>query len=56
MNSDGVFVLRGDEWKVSFQGRVCSPAFNAKGPAQAYLDALRAGTRQPEYHQKEELR
>lgn len=36
-------------WVVWFRGRLCSPFFNSKGAANAYLDALAAGTRQPEY-------
>lgn len=52
--SEGVaFVLRlGGEpvWKVRWGGRVCSPEWQERGPAEAYLSALRNGTRKPEYH------
>ena len=47
-----VFVLRdrdGDPcWHVYFGGQTQSPAFNSRGAAQAFLDALRRGTRKPE--------
>lgn len=49
---DDVFAVRdGGEsvWLVSFDGRVCSPSWREKGPAQAYLEALKAGARAPEY-------
>jgi hypothetical protein len=35
-----------DNYRVLFEGRVCSPDFNSKGAA---LDALVNGTRKPEY-------
>lgn len=46
--------LGGDGFGVVFNGRECSPTFNSKGAAQAYLDALNAGTRQPEYASADE--
>lgn len=49
---DDVFTVRdgGEQvWLVSFGGRVCSPSWREQGPALAYLDALKAGQRQPEY-------
>jgi hypothetical protein len=38
-----------DNYRVLFEGRVCSPDFNSKGAAAAYLEALVNGTRKPEY-------
>lgn len=35
-------------WIVSFEGNIASPTFNSKGAAQAYLDMLERGQRQPE--------
>ena len=54
MTAGVVFALRipgtnEPEYRVAFAGRVCSPAWLDRGPAQAYLDALQAGTREPEY-------
>lgn len=47
------FVLRdgaaGEEWKVLFRGRVCSPSFNSRGAAEAYLSLLKSGKRKPEH-------
>lgn len=34
---------------VMFGGMVCAPTWNARGPAEAYLDALMTGTRKAEY-------
>lgn len=51
-DSDGVFVLREageDVWMVEYAGRVCTPTWKERGPAHAYLTALQAGTRKPEY-------
>lgn len=53
--TDGAFTIRdsGEHvWVVIFNGRVCSPTWRERGPALAYLDALRAGTRQPEYRKE----
>lgn len=38
-----------EEWRVFFGGRLCKPMWRQKGPAQAYLSGLQAGTRTPEY-------
>ena len=48
MKKEYVFCLR-DGWHVMWQGRVCSPVWMERGPAEAYLDLLRSGYRQPEY-------
>ena len=51
----GVLVLRvpkttaEQEWKVQWRGIVCTPSWLTRGPAEAYLDMLRSGTREPEY-------
>jgi hypothetical protein len=37
-----------EAYRVIFEGRLCSPAFNSQGAAQIYLDMLRAGAREPE--------
>lgn len=42
------------EYRVFFNGRICSPSWQQKGPAKSYLDALEAGTRQPEYAVEED--
>jgi hypothetical protein len=34
---------------VFFNNRLCSPCWMQKGPAQAYLELLQRGERQPEY-------
>lgn len=48
--SDGVWYnLKDDHHVVVWHGSILSPKFNSKGAAQAYMDALRAGTRQPEF-------
>ncbi len=39
-------------WRVIWRGRLCSPVWLARGPADAYLDALRRGTRSPEFQHK----
>lgn len=39
----------GHEWVAWFKGDLLSPSFNSKGAASAYLDAVVAGTRPPEY-------
>jgi hypothetical protein len=42
--------VKGEEaWRVQFKGRITSPSFNSQGAAEAYLDALKQGRRQPEY-------
>ena len=49
-----VFVLRVDGepcWKVRWGGRVCSPEWEERGPALAYLAGLGRG-RKPEYAQR----
>jgi hypothetical protein len=38
-----------DSYRVVFNGRLCSPNFNSKGAAAAYLEMLVAGRRKPEY-------
>jgi len=38
-----------DSFRVIFNDRLCSPDFNSKGAAMAYLDMLREGRRKPEY-------
>lgn len=40
-----------DAYIVFFEGRFCSPSWQQIGPAKAYLQALKAGTRKPEYRQ-----
>ena len=42
-----VFFLK-DCWKVLFNGIVCSPDFQSKGAALAYLSLLENGYRKPE--------
>lgn len=37
------------EWGVFVDGRITSPRWRDEGPAQAYAEAIRAGTRQPEF-------
>lgn len=39
----------GHLYGVVFNGKLCSPEWLEKGPAEAYLTALLSGTRQPEY-------
>lgn len=39
-----------DTFRVIFDDRLCSPCFNSKGAAAAYLDMLTSGKRKPEYH------
>jgi hypothetical protein len=41
-----------DTYRVLFNNRVCSPDFNSKGAAGAYLKALVNGTRKPEYQRE----
>lgn len=36
-------------FRVMFEGRLCSPTWAHRGPAVAYLSALREGTRKPEF-------
>jgi hypothetical protein len=38
-----------DYYRVMFDDRICSPGWQQVGPARAYLQALEAGTRRPEY-------
>ena len=48
---DEVFVLRIGGvpcWKVRWGTQVCSPEWEERGPALAYLSMLRKGTRKPE--------
>lgn len=47
MAANQVFRLH-DGWQVFWNGRVCSPTFNSKGAAAAYLSGLARG-RRPEY-------
>jgi fatty acid desaturase len=37
-----------EAWRVCFGGQLCSPTFNSRGAALAYLDSLRQGDRKPE--------
>ena len=37
-----------DTFRVIFNDQLCSPKFNSKGAAEAYLDMLTAGRRKPE--------
>jgi len=49
---DTVVVLRENgvlNYRVSFHGRLCSPAWPQRGPAAIYLAMLRRGQRRPEY-------
>jgi hypothetical protein len=44
------FVNRGEEaYRVLWKGMLCTPSWNSFGAADAYLTALRNGTRQPEF-------
>lgn len=36
-------------WRVMFNNKVCSPDFNSRGAASAYLEMLERGDRKPEY-------
>jgi hypothetical protein len=36
-------------WRVVYDGKFTTPRFNAKGPADAYRDAIARGERQPEF-------
>jgi len=45
------FIVRPDEWKVYFAGRVQSPTFNSKGAAEVFLHGLISGFRKPEVSQ-----
>jgi hypothetical protein len=38
-----------DTFRVWFNDWLCSPEFNSKGAAEAYLDMLTEGRRKPEY-------
>lgn len=38
-----------DSFIVIFNDRICSPNFNSKGAASAYLQMLERGQRKPEY-------
>ncbi len=37
------------EYRVAWNGRLCSPVWQQRGPAEAYLQMLHSGSRQPEY-------
>lgn len=37
-----------DNFRVMFEGQLCSPDFNSKGAAAAYLEMLQRGDRKPE--------
>lgn len=43
-----------DAFRVLFNDRLCSPCFRSIGAAQAYLDLLERGDREPEYSAKTE--
>ena len=38
-----------DGWRVVFDGRLTSPCFNSRAAAEAYLNMLVHGTREPEW-------
>lgn len=38
-----------DSFRVIYNDRMCSPEFNSKGAASAYLEMLEGGRRKPEY-------
>ncbi len=38
-----------DAFRVIFDNRLCSPTFNSRGAAAAYLAVLEDGRREPEY-------
>jgi hypothetical protein len=40
-----------DSFRVIFNSRLCSPNFNSRGAAKAYLQSLETGKRKPEYVQ-----
>lgn len=42
-----------DVFRVLWKGKICSPEFNSRGAADAYLEMLRRGQRQPEYSLEE---
>lgn len=49
LDNNCVICFRPDEFCVYYGGRLCSPRWRARGPATAYLNALRTGARKPEY-------
>lgn len=40
----------GGSWMVFVDGRVCSPRWNSKGAALAYVAMLERGARKPEFN------
>lgn len=38
-----------DSFRVAFNDKLCSPNFNSKGAAAAYLQMLELGQRKPEF-------
>jgi hypothetical protein len=42
-------VERNEEWGVMVDGRLCSPRWPERGPAQAYADMVQTGNRRPEF-------
>lgn len=38
-----------ESWRVLFNEKICSPTFNSKGAASAYLSLLNSDKRKPEY-------
>lgn len=41
-------------YRVAYNGKICSPSWLDKGPAEAYRDALQRGERQPEFSRPED--
>lgn len=48
-NREVVTFDRGETFRAVWRGRLCTPEWEQRGPAEAYLDMLERGQRQPEY-------